>query len=60
MAINFSNDVGLAGIQQGNTANRPQSPVLGLIYYNTELGYFENYTKMDGLLLLPLLQRQLL
>ena len=45
MAINFSNDVGLAGIQQGNTANRPQSPVLGLIYYNTQLGYFESYTE---------------
>ena len=44
MAINFSNDVGLAGIQQGNTANRPQSPVLGVIYYNTQLGYFESYT----------------
>jgi glycosyltransferase involved in cell wall biosynthesis len=44
VAINFSNDVGLAGIQQGNTANRPQSPVLGVIYYNTQLGYFESYT----------------
>jgi hypothetical protein len=34
----------LAGIQQGNTANRPQNPVLGLLYYNAELGYFESYT----------------
>jgi hypothetical protein len=41
MAINFSN---LAGIQQGNTASRPQSPVVGLLYYNTELNYFESYS----------------
>ena len=41
MAINFSNILG--GIQQGNTAARPVSPIEGLLYYNTESGYFENY-----------------
>ena len=44
MALNFSNDIGLAGIQQGVTANRPQSPTIGLLYYNIDLGYFESYT----------------
>lgn len=45
MALNFSNDISLAGIQQGNTANRPQNPVSGLLYYNSQLGYFESYTE---------------
>mgnify|MGYP003872040983 CR=1 FL=1 len=42
MTINFSNLLG--NIQQGDSASRPGSPIVGLLYYNTELNYFESYT----------------
>ncbi len=41
MTLNYSNILG--GIQQGNTASRPTDPDNGLLYYNTELTYFESF-----------------
>jgi len=41
MTLNYSNILG--GIQQGNTASRPADPDNGLLYYNTELTYFESF-----------------
>ena len=34
----------LEGIIKGTTAQRPNSPDVGILYYNTDLNYFENYT----------------
>jgi mucin-19 len=41
------NDTGFLSLPPGTTAQRPASPVVGMIRYNTDLGFSEQYTS-DG------------
>ena len=49
MVINLSSNQP-QGTKRGNTASRPASPVVGELYYNTELKDLEQYTE-DGWML---------
>ena len=38
------NDIGYIQVPVGTTAQRPSSPAVGYVRYNTDLGYLEIFT----------------
>jgi hypothetical protein len=38
------NDTGFLGLPSGTTAQRPVTPIVGMVRFNTTLGYAEIYT----------------
>jgi hypothetical protein len=38
------NDTGFLGLPSGTTAQRPVTPLVGMVRFNTTLGYAEIYT----------------